>query len=127
MNLNFFSSVLMSFSPLRVQCMSFLSNVDIFAWSSIWLPSYHKLHIWLEYGCQERFMVVNPGMEGYNLMGGGTIMGKIQKYKPVICKTVRHKLLLFLQNKTWPYPTSNRLSSNFLLAFWDNLTRRPAG
>ena len=40
---------------------SFLSNVDIFAWSAIWLPSYHKLHIWLGYGCQERFMVVNPG------------------------------------------------------------------
>ena len=42
---------------------SFLSNVDFFAWSSIWLPSYHKLHIWLGYGgCQERFMVVNPGV-----------------------------------------------------------------
>ena len=58
MNFIFFSSVFMSFSPLRVPCIGVLRA---FAWSSIWLPSYHKLHIWLGYGCQERFMVVSPG------------------------------------------------------------------
>ena len=40
---------------------SSLSNVDCFSWSTMRLPSYHKFHIWLAYGCQERFMVVNPG------------------------------------------------------------------
>ena len=32
-----------------------------FAWSSIWLPTYNKHHIWLGHGCQERFMVANTG------------------------------------------------------------------
>ena len=48
---------------------SFLSIVDFFACSSIWLPSYHKFHIWLGYGCQERFMVVNPGSPLPNCLG----------------------------------------------------------
>ena len=46
---------------------SFSSNVDIFEWSAIWLPSYHELHIWLGYGCPERFMAVNPGSNGFDM------------------------------------------------------------
>ena len=64
--LEFFSSILKSFfsapSAMYGCFKSVSSNVHIFAWSAIWLPSYHKLHIWLGYGCQERFMVVNPGV-----------------------------------------------------------------
>ena len=41
--------------------MSFLSKVNFFLYSAIWLPSRYKLHIWLRYGCQERFMVVDRG------------------------------------------------------------------
>ena len=65
MNFHFFFKCLDEFfstqSALYGCFKSFLSNVDFFAWSSIWLPSYHKLHIWLGYGFQQRFMVVNPG------------------------------------------------------------------
>ena len=70
MNFNFFKCLeeFSSTQSVMYGCFkSFSSNVGIFEWSAIWLPSYHELHIWLGYGCQERFMVVNPGIEHNHL------------------------------------------------------------
>ena len=50
MNFIFFSVVSMSFSPrsaMHVCFKGFLSDVDLFSLSGLWLPGYHKLNIWL--------------------------------------------------------------------------------
>ena len=52
------------FKFFKVQCkfvLKIFRAMLTFLWSTIWCLGYHKLHIWLWYDCQEKFMMVNLG------------------------------------------------------------------